>query len=254
VVVVQGTDTIEEVAFGLDLLVRTPKPVVVVGAMHSSDSLIYDGSRNLADAIAAACMGNRQDIGVVVVMAGQVHGADDVVKRHSTSEDAFCSPNSGALGRVRDMRTVMGRVRAQRPPTLGTTTALPVDLIVSTVGLTPEESGRLAQASVYGVVIAAMGSGNTPAHLLQSLGARMDDGLPVVLASRCISGGVVPMYAFPGGGAAWRKRGAVLAGSLSYSKARVALSLALGDPAWKGRLHQFFGLLTGELGHPRAVE
>jgi L-asparaginase len=79
-----------------------------------------------------------------------------------------------------------------------------------------------------GVVVEATGSGNTDPDLLAAAVEAMDRGLPVVLTSRCPAGGVAPSYGFPGGGRTWQEAGAILAGTLTGPKARVALALGLG--------------------------
>ena len=97
VVVVQGTDTIEETAFAWDLVIDSPKPVVVTGAMRASHEEGYDGPANLRRAVAAAASLLR-DAGVVVSLAGTLEAADDVTKMHTTAFDTFRSPNRGSLG------------------------------------------------------------------------------------------------------------------------------------------------------------
>ena len=99
-VVVQGTDAIEETAFAWDLLPLGPKPVVVVGAMRSASQDGYDGPENLRNAVLAAGSDALHDQGVVVALAGEIHGADDVRKTHTHAYATFQSPNLGRLGAV----------------------------------------------------------------------------------------------------------------------------------------------------------
>src|SRR6266542_4414592 len=93
VVVVQGTDTIEETAFAWDLVLGSPKPVVVTGAMRASDEEGYDGPANLRRAVAVAGSPAVRNVGVVVSLAGTIEAADDVTKMHTTSFTTFQSPN-----------------------------------------------------------------------------------------------------------------------------------------------------------------
>src|SRR3990170_1661161 len=158
-VVVQGTDVIEETAFAWDLLPLPPKPVVVVGAMRSASQDGYDGPENLRNAVAVAADPSLAEQGVVVVMAGEIHGADDVRKTHTHAFATFQSPNAGRLGIVADARATVLRRRAPvRLPVIPERAALPVPII--SVAL--EAEPFVGPASPAGLVVAAAGGGNTP--------------------------------------------------------------------------------------------
>ena len=227
-VVVQGTDVMEETAFAWDLLPLPTKPVVVVGAMRSASQEAYDGPENLRNAVAAAAQPDLADQGVVVAMAGEIHGADDVRKTHTHAHATFRSPNLGSLGtvaagelRVRRRRTP---VRLPRTPARA---ALPVPLV--TVAL--DDAGAIEAAVARrpaGLVVAATGGGNTPPGYLEAAAQLIDSGVPVVLTTRAPSGSVAPGYAFPGGSSEWWEAGAIFAGTLDALKARVLLVLAVG--------------------------
>jgi L-asparaginase len=223
-VVVQGTDVIEETAFAWDLLPMPAKPVVVVGAMRSASQDGYDGPANLRDAIAAAASPELGSQGVVVAMAGEIHAADDVRKTHTHALDTFKSPNAGRLGTVADAAVLERDRTPVRLPAIPVAAALPVPLL--TVVL--DEPPRDVAPDAAGVVVAAAGGGNTPpAHLdlARSLIAR---SMPVMLTTRCPSGGVKPGYAFPGGSSEWWEAGAIFSGSLAALKSRVLMALGLG--------------------------
>jgi L-asparaginase len=227
-VVVQGTDTIEETSFLWDLVVEGPKPVVVTGAMRASDEASFDGPANLRDAVRAAASPVLHGQGVVVALAGTLEPADDVTKTHATALDTFRSPNAGSLGRVEADGVTLLRRRAGRRHVTTDRVAERVHLVTVTVGM----DGSLIEAAVAagadGLVVAATGSGNTAEPVRAAAARAIEDGIPVVLASRCPSGAVAPAYAFPGGGATWARSGAILAGHLCAVKARVALALGLG--------------------------
>lgn len=224
VVVVQGTDNIEETAFAWDLLPLPAKPVVVVGAMRSASQEGYDGPENLRNAIGVAAEADLADQGVVVAMAGTIHAADAVRKTHSHAYATFQSVNAGQLGTVAEGEPVLMRRRTparlpvfpQRVPRVAFVTAL--------LG----EVGADIPVDAEGLVVEAMGGGNTQTELLQAARHAMGRGATVVLTTRCPSGSVRPGYGFPGGSSTWWEAGAVFSGWLDAFKARVLLVLALG--------------------------
>ena len=231
-VVVQGTDVIEETAFAWDLLPLPAKPVVVVGAMRSASEDGYDGPGNLRGAIAAAADPSLADQGVVVAMAGEIHGADDVRKTHTHALDTFKSPNRGRLGTVADGRVTLERRRTPaRLAGMPTRAALPVHLLLFALETDPAVLAAMAEPLPAGLVVAAAGGGNTPPAFL-ALGRRlMDAGVPVALTTRCPSGQARPGYAFEGGSSQWWESGAIFTGTLDAHRARVLLALGLGAGA-----------------------
>jgi L-asparaginase len=230
VVVVQGTDTIEETAFVWDLVLSSSKPVVVTGAMRASHEEGYDGPDNLRRAVAAAASPALRDTGVVVCLAGTIEAADDVTKMHTASMTTFQSPNAGSLGRVSDAGSVsMTRARgARRRLTPIPTDGAQVEIVQAGLGSDGVLLDAVVSSGARGVVVAATGAGNTAPGLLAAAERAMAEGVTVVLASRCPAGAVSTAYAFPGGGATWVRSGAVPTGTLCAIKARVALALALG--------------------------
>ena len=227
-VVVQGTDAIEETAFFFDLLHAGPKPLVVTGAMRSATQTGYDGPRNLTDAVRVASSADAADIGAVVVLGGTIEAADDVTKTHASAFDTFRSLNRGSLGTVGGGGVRITQRRGARRHVTATNAAGRVFLVTATVATdgTPIEALRAAGAD--GLVVAATGAGNTDPSLLIAAEAAMADGIPVVLATRCPAGAAGTGYAFAGGGATWRRAGALLSGHLTGPKARIALALGIG--------------------------
>ncbi len=255
-VVVQGTDSMEETAFAFDLLVGGDKPVVVVGAMRNAAHPAWDGPGNLRGALRVAASERWRGAGTLVVMAGTVLPADDAMKLHSHAVDAFGAPNVGALGAV-DAESVAGagvervgraeRYGRRRLERIPESAAEPVLLVTATVGMDGDGLRALASLGPRGLVIAATGAGNTHPDLLAAGREQMDAGLPLALTSRCVAGGVSAAYGFPGGGAAWLAAGAMDCGTLSGSKARVALALGLGAGLDDAGLR---ALLSGRGDHP----
>jgi L-asparaginase len=229
-IVVQGTDTIEETAFFLDLLHAGPKPIVVTGAMRSASQDGYDGPANLTAAVRVAASAEAADagLGAVVVLGGTIEAADDVSKTHASAFDTFRSLNRGALGLVVDERVELGASRGVRRYVAAERAAERVFLVTATVATDGTPIAALHAAGADGFVVAATGAGNTSAALLAAAEAAIADGLPVVLATRCPVGAAGAGYAFPGGGATWLRAGAIPAGHLTGPKARIALALGIG--------------------------
>lgn len=230
VVVVQGTDVLEETAFAWDLLHDADTPVVVVGAMRNAGQDDYDGPDNLRDAVRVAAAPQLQGQGVVVVMAGAILPADDVTKTNSHSLDTFQALNAGPLGTIHEGHIGSIRPRGRRrvlarwPERSDARVAL-ITAVVSTDG---DLMRAACRDGVAGVVVEATGAGNTDPDLLAAAMEAMSAGVPVVLTTRCAAGNVGPYYGFDGGGATWANAGAIMAGTLSGPKARVALALGLG--------------------------
>jgi L-asparaginase len=243
VVVVQGTDVLEETAWAWDLLYDDEAPVVVVGAMRNAGDPDYDGPRNLTDAVRVAADADLAGEGVLVVMHGSILPADDVTKTNSQSLDTFQALNDGPLGHIEGDSVVIGRVRGTRRTlaAVPSKAAEPVALLTAVVST----DGQLVRAAMgqgaAGVVLEATGSGNTDPDLLAAAVEAMDAGIPVVLATRCASGAVGPLYGFPGGGRSWQQAGAILAGTFSGPKARIALALGLGAGLDRAGLTELFG-------------
>lgn len=229
IVVVQGTDTIEESSFAFDLLVDAAKPIVVTGAMRDASDPGYDGPANLRDAVRCAATPDLIGAGVVVVLAGTIEPAADVTKTHARAIDTFRSLNQGRLGRLAGETVILERPPLARRPVLATTRAAsPVPIVVATIGQDEGLIRAIRTLRPAGIVVEATGAGNTAASLLAEAQEAMADGIPLVLATRAPSGAAGTGYAFPGGGATWVQAGAMLAGTLTGPKARIALSLALG--------------------------
>ncbi|GGS17648.1 L-asparaginase [Actinokineospora fastidiosa] len=224
VVVTQGTDTIEETAFLLDLLLSRDEPVVVTGAMRNPTLAGADGPANLLAAIQTAAGEDARGLGAVVVFADEIHAARRVRKTHTSSCATFQSVNGGPLGYV-----VEGRVRVVNRPVRRTSvprSAESRDVTVAVVPMVLGDTGVVLEAiadRVDGVVVAAFGAGHVPegvVEVVSGLAARM----PVVLASRTGGGSVLATtYGFRGSESDLLGRGLISAGFLDAYKARILL-------------------------------
>ncbi len=228
VVVVQGTDTIEETAFLWDLVLDRPEPVVVTGAMRISSDPGYDGARNIRDAVRAAASPELAGQGTVVVLNGSIDAGDAVTKTHASALDTFKSLDTGPLGSVGDAGLTIVRRRAARRHVATGHATEDVVLITAHVAMDGSLLDAAAQRRPSGIVVEATGAGNTSFALLEAATRAMAAGSTVALTTRCGSGAASATYAFRGGGATWVRAGALLCGHLGGPKARVALAAGLG--------------------------
>ena len=232
VVVVQGTDTLEETAFLLDLVCSGRTAVVVTGAMRRPDLPGADGPANLVAAIAVAADPGCQGLGVLVVLADEIHAARYVRKTHTTSIATFASPGAGPLGVV-----VEGSPRLLlRPaaPVVASPLRLGRSVRVGLVTLSLGDRGELLECidgRFDGLVVAGFGAGHVPTWLVEPL-AEIAGRMPVVLASRTGAGPLLSeSYRGPGSEVDLLGRGLLSAGVLDPAKARILLHALLADSA-----------------------
>lgn len=243
VVVTQGTDTIEEVAFALDLLVKGEASVVVTGAMRSPSQPGADGPANLLDAVRVAAADSIRGLGTTVVFGGEIHAARFVRKTHSINLHAFTSV-TGPLGWLAEgMPQILVRP-VSRPHvrlTEDRTAAIPP---VSLVTIPVDDDGRLIPAikdlAYEGLVVEALGAGHVPAVMVSELEI-LANRIPVVLCSRTGRGPVLRRtYGFVGSEKDLLDRGLISGGYLDGRKARVALTLLLRGGAAVKDVKDFF--------------
>lgn len=227
-VVIQGTDTIEESAFLLDLLIAGDKPVVVTGAMRGAEAPGADGPANLLAAVRLAASDQARGLGVLVVLNYDIHAARFVQKSHTALPSAFSSPMVGPIGVLAEGKPFVF-ARVARNPTLPITVGAPppVALLKIAMGF----DGRMLSAApglgYAGLVVEAMGAGHVPADVAPLFG-EVAAKIPVVLSSRAMTGPVFTnTYGYPGGEIDLIARGLIPSGYLSGLKSRLLLALCL---------------------------
>ena len=236
-VITHGTDTIEETAFLLDLLLLSDKPVVMVGAMRTVSDVGWDGPANLLAAVRVAAAPAARGQGVLVVMDERIMPAREVRKVHTESSASFSAPEFGPLGQVDAGRVLLQRVVRSRPTWRGdgAEPGLRVSHLDTRVSLLQTFTGMddalvrcITGTGARGLAVVAYGRGNVPPSIMPALEAAVAGGMLVTVSSRCVAGRVSPRYGYEGGGLNLRNIGAVLAADLTGAKARLLQMVALG--------------------------
>ena len=242
IVITQGTDTLEETSFALDLLWDADTPLVVTGAMRNPTLPGTDGPANLLAAVTVAGAGSARGAGCLVVLGDEVHAARFVQKRHTTRPSAFESPGAGAVGVVSEgdvhIWAAPQRVRLPAPAASPVPAVALVRMSLGDDGRLLDEIGRLGYA---GLVVEAFGGGHVPPAVARRLGD-LATSLPVVLASRTGAGPVLhATYGFPGSELDLLGRGLLPAGTLDGLRARIVLSFGLAAGVSGAELGTLFG-------------
>lgn len=246
VVITHGTDTIEETAFALDLMVRPPIPVVMTGAMRNPTLVGGDGPLNVYHAGLVACMSGAADQGVLLVFGEDIHAAREARKLHTTRLDAFMS-DPGPIGEIAEAGP---RLVRSVPPLPIIPAALRDDLpLVGVLNAVLDDDGAMAKAmtsnGIAGLVVNGLGGGHVSpatADVLERVAAH----IPVVMASRTRGGAVLSKtYGYVGGEIDLNKRGIIRAGWLDVYKARIALLRLLQSGAEHPKIREFFSFFDG---------
>jgi len=235
IVITHGTDTMEETAYFLDLVVKSDKPVVLVGSMRPATAVSADGPGNLYNAVATAASPQARGRGVLVVLNDEIHSARDVTKMDTTSVETFHSPNRGAAGLVHTGKISWFEKSDKRHTSRSEFSiegrdSLPrVDILYAHANMSPDLIQAAIKNGAKGVVIAGVGDGNMTKEALEVLASAAREGVVVVRSTRLPTGMVLRNNEVDD-----QKMGFVASGELNPAKSRVLLQLALTrtkDPA-----------------------
>ena len=226
-VITHGTDTLEETAYFLDTMSIPQKPIVMTGAMRSSNELGSDGIYNYRTALRVAADEKSADKGVLVVMNDEIHAAKYVTKTHTTNVSTFQTPTHGPLGLVTKREILFfkaadKRVRFDLQAINGV-----VPIIKSYADMDTILLDALVEAPISGLVIEALGAGNLPPASISAIKKLINKQLPIVLVSRCFNGIAEPVYAYDGGGIQLEELGVLFLKELNSQKARIKLLIAV---------------------------
>ncbi|OLS02942.1 asparaginase [Tissierella creatinophila] len=228
VIITHGTDTLEETAYFLDLIIDQEKPIIVVGAMRNNSELGYDGSSNLSAAICTASSPRALGKGVLVVMNNEVNAAGEVVKTNTLSLDTFKSPEFGPLGIVDNDEVIFYRDIINRKHIQTENIEEKIGLIKVASGMESDIIDFYIASGYKGIILEALGRGNIPPQMIAGVKRAIANNIPIVMVSRCHTGRVLDTYGYQGGGKHLRDLGVILGGNLPGHKARIQLMLILG--------------------------
>nr|WP_169752492.1 type II asparaginase [Campylobacter mucosalis] len=241
IVITHGTDTMEETAYFLDLVVKSDKPIVMVGAMRNSTSMSADGPLNLFNAVNVAMSKDAVGKGVLVTMNDEIHAAREVTKTNTTAVDTFKSPNTGKIGTVfyGNVKFYMAPVRKHTTNSMfdiTKITELPrVDIVYSHANDNADFVNVALKNGAKGIVSAGMGNGNPFPSVLKALNEGAKNGVIVVRDSRVGTGETTR-----NGEVNDDENGFVASDNLNAQKARVLLMLALTKTTDKAKIQEIF--------------
>src|SRR6187200_2483348 len=241
IVVTHGTDTQEETAYFLDLVVPSTMPVVLTGSMRPSTAISADGPKNLYDAITIAANPKSKGRGVLVSFNEGIFDARDVMKLSTTKTNAFGSPNTGPVGQAYDGRVEFysssdREVNPKKPIMLTPETKLPrIDIVYMYADAPSDQLDLLISKKVDGIVIAGVGNGNFNKAYMDAVKRAVAAGIIVCRASRTPSGRVVLHDEINDD-----ELGTIVSDDLTPQKARILLMLGLTKTKDKKQLQDYF--------------
>ena len=255
-VLIQGTDTIEESAYLLDLHWGRPEPIVVTGAMRSPATPGSDGPSNLLASVRVASAADSRGHGVLVVLNDEIHMAMRVQKMRANGTNAFASPGFGPIGYVEEGRVIYGNSPVRWPILKGVQRekAPRIALLETYLGDDASILELVAKDGVDGIVVAGFGVGHLSAAMADAL-ERASETCPVVFSSRTGAGTTFSQtYGFVGSESDLLARGAIPSGWLDSRKARILLGSLIASGANRGEIRAEFDLRGGRPGGPTALE
>lgn len=244
VVVTHGTDTMEETSYLCDLLLQSDKPAVFTGAQRAYDDPQADGPLNLLNAVQVAASPLARGLGAVICFNGTIHAARDVTKVHASAVETFQSYEHGALGDVdRDKVLVYRRPLLRRSFQIESLEER-VELFRLALGVDLRGLAAAIERGLAGLVIEAFGRGNGPTGLTELVRHAVQNGVVVLVTSRCPEGRVEPIYGGGGGGRDLADAGALFVGDLKGPKARLLLMVLLSSAETKRRIAETMAALA----------
>lgn len=239
VVITHGTDTLEETAYFLHLTIGAPVPIVLTGAMRSSNEVGSDGEFNLITALRVAVSEAARGKGVLVVFNGEIHSAFNVTKTHTSSVDTFKSVHFGNLGMVTKDHVYLFNTPLLKQTHMVTSLSKRVAVLKVYAGMEPDLLLAVKQLDYDGLVLEVLGQGNVPPSIVDAI-AELIAVMPIVIVSRCFNGIVQDVYGYTGGGQQLKEIGVIFSNGLNSQKARLKLMVELEINASQSELEESF--------------
>lgn len=239
VVITHGTDTLEETAYFLQLTIGAPVPIVLTGAMRSSNEVGSDGEFNLITALRVAVSETARDKGVLVVFNGEIHSAFNVTKTHTSSVDTFKSVHFGNLGMVTKDHVYLFNTPLLKPTHMVPQLSKRVAVLKVYAGMEPDLLLAVGELGYDGLVLEVLGQGNVPPSLTDAI-ETLTKQMPIVIVSRCFNGIVQDVYGYAGGGQQLKELGLIFSNGLNSQKARLKLMIELEVGAPRAALEESF--------------
>ncbi len=239
VVITHGTDTLEETAYFLHLTIGAPVPIVLTGAMRSSNEVGSDGEFNLITALRVAVSEAAREKGVLVVFNGEIHSAFNVTKTHTSSVDTFKSVHFGNLGMVTKDHVYLFNTPLLKQTHMVTSLSKRVAVLKVYAGMEPDLLLAVKQLGYDGLVLEVLGQGNVPPSIVDAI-AELIAVMPIVIVSRCFNGIVQDVYGYTGGGQQLKEIGVIFSNGLNSQKARLKLMIELEINATQSELEESF--------------
>ncbi|WGS64243.1 asparaginase [Marinitoga aeolica] len=241
VVITHGTDTLEETAYFLELVLNEKKPIVLTAAMRNWNEPSTDGPANLISSVRVASSKKAINKGVLVCLNDEIHSAREVTKTYTSNVATFDSPGYGPLGIVDEDAIIFYRESLLRMHIDAADVEDKVALIKTYTGDDGSILGVLPDLGFKGVVVEGFGRGNVPPKVADKIEWLVKEKkLPVIVVSRCFKGRVLGVYGYHGGGADLKNKGAILGNEVSGQKARIKLTVALGVTNKIDELRKYF--------------
>ncbi|TYR82566.1 asparaginase [Priestia megaterium] len=240
VVITHGTDTLEETAYFLDLTIETDIPIVLTGAMRSSNEIGSDGPYNFISAVRVATSDEAKGKGVLVVMNDEIHTAKNVTKTHTSNVATFQSPQYGPIGIVTKHGISFHHMPTQHEFYPVEEIEKQVFLLKAYAGMDEQLFQAISSLNIDGLVIEALGQGNLPPRTLNGIKPLLERNIPIVLVSRCFNGIAQDVYGYDGGGKQLKELGVIFSNGLNGQKARIKLLAALQSSSSYEELQQIF--------------
>lgn len=227
-VVVQGTDTQEETAYLLDITIGIEQPVVITGAMRNASEAGYDGVVNLLGACRVAADDEAYAKGVLLLCNEVILPARDVTKSHTSRVDTFCAPYEGPLGVVEKHKILFYRAPLIRETYMVKNSNAEVALVKMCADMKPYLLESCIENHVDGIIIEGFGRGQVSPSVVPSIEKAIQNGIPVILTSRCGRGCVLDTYGHEASADHLKRLGVIFGGDLTGVKARIKLIVVLG--------------------------